>query len=25
VGPLVKGDAVEGEVEGVGRLAFRIV
>jgi fumarylpyruvate hydrolase len=25
VGPLVRGDAVEGEVEGVGRLAFRIV
>jgi fumarylpyruvate hydrolase len=25
VGPLVKGDAVEGEVEGVGKLAFRIV
>ncbi|WP_430423249.1 fumarylacetoacetate hydrolase family protein [Phenylobacterium sp.] len=24
VGPLVKGDAVEGEVEGVGRLAFRV-
>jgi fumarylpyruvate hydrolase len=25
VGPLVRGDAVEGEVEGVGRLAFRII
>jgi fumarylpyruvate hydrolase len=25
VGPLVRGDAVEGEVEGVGTLAFRIV
>jgi fumarylpyruvate hydrolase len=25
VGPLVRGDAVEGEIEGVGRLAFRIV
>ncbi len=25
VGPLVKGDQVEGEVEGVGRLAFQIV
>ena len=25
VGPLVRGDAVEGEVEGVGKLAFRIV
>jgi fumarylpyruvate hydrolase len=25
VGPLVRGDAVEGEVEGVGSLAFRIV
>lgn len=25
VGPLVKGDHVEGEVEGVGKLAFRIV
>jgi fumarylpyruvate hydrolase len=25
VGPLVRGDAVEGEVEGVGRLAFKIV
>ena len=25
VGPLVKGDRVEGEVEGVGKLAFRIV
>lgn len=24
VGPLVKGDAVEGEVEGVGKLAFRV-
>jgi len=24
VGPLVKGDRVEGEVEGVGSLAFRI-
>ena len=25
VGPLVRGDQVEGEVEGVGKLAFRIV
>ena len=25
VGPLVRGDLVEGEVEGVGKLAFRIV
>jgi fumarylpyruvate hydrolase len=25
VGPLVRGDVVEGEVEGVGTLAFRIV
>jgi fumarylpyruvate hydrolase len=25
VGPLVRGDAVEGEVEGVGKLAFRII
>jgi fumarylpyruvate hydrolase len=25
VGPLVRGDAVTGEVEGVGELAFRIV
>jgi len=25
VGPLVRGDAVEGEVEGVGKLSFRIV
>jgi fumarylpyruvate hydrolase len=25
VGPLVRGDSVEGEVEGVGGLAFRIV
>jgi fumarylpyruvate hydrolase len=25
VGPLVRGDAVEGEVDGVGKLAFRIV
>ena len=25
VGPLLRGDAVEGEVEGVGTLAFRIV
>lgn len=24
VGPLVKGDAVEGEVEGVGKLAFKV-
>ena len=24
VGPLARGDAVEGEVEGVGRLAFRV-
>jgi fumarylpyruvate hydrolase len=24
VGPLVRGDAVEGEVEGVGRLAFTV-
>lgn len=24
VGPLVRGDAVEGEVEGVGRLTFRV-
>lgn len=24
VGPLVKGDRVEGEVEGVGKLAFRV-
>ena len=24
VGPLVRGDAVEGEIEGVGALAFRI-
>lgn len=25
VGPLVRGDAVEGEVEGVGKVAFRVV
>ena len=25
VGPLVRGDRVEGEVEGVGKLSFRIV
>jgi len=25
VGPLVRGDRVEGEIEGVGKLAFRIV
>ncbi|HEV2530704.1 fumarylacetoacetate hydrolase family protein [Phenylobacterium sp.] len=25
VGPLVRGDAVTGEVEGVGKLAFRVV
>jgi fumarylpyruvate hydrolase len=25
VGPLVKGDAVTGEVEGVGQLSFRVV
>jgi fumarylpyruvate hydrolase len=25
VGPLVKGDAVEGGVDGVGQLAFKIV
>lgn len=25
VGPLVRGDVVEGEVEGVGKLAFRVV
>ena len=25
VGPLLAGDAVEGEVEGVGRLAFRVL
>ena len=25
VGPLVRGDAVEGEVEGVGKLAFKVV
>jgi fumarylpyruvate hydrolase len=25
VGPLVRGDAVTGEVEGVGRLAFKVV
>jgi len=25
VGPVVKGDLVEGEIDGVGRLAFRIV
>ena len=25
VGPLVRGDAVEGEIEGVGRLSFRMV
>ena len=25
VGPLVRGDLVEGEVEGVGKLSFRIV
>jgi fumarylpyruvate hydrolase len=25
VGPLVRGDRVEGEVEGVGRLSFRVV
>jgi fumarylpyruvate hydrolase len=24
VGPLVKGDAVDGEVEGVGKLAFKV-
>ena len=24
VGPLVKGDRVEGEVEGVGKLAFTV-
>jgi len=24
VGPLVRGDAVQGEVEGVGKLAFRV-
>lgn len=24
VGPLVKGDRVEGEIEGVGRLAFKV-
>lgn len=25
VGPLVRGDSVEGEIEGVGRLAFKVV
>ena len=25
VGPLARGDRVEGEVEGVGKLSFRIV
>jgi len=25
VGPLVRGDAVEGEIEGVGKLAFKVV
>lgn len=25
VGPVVRGDVVEGEVEGVGKLAFRVV
>jgi fumarylpyruvate hydrolase len=25
VGPLVKGDAVEGDIEGVGALSFRII
>jgi fumarylpyruvate hydrolase len=25
VGPLVRGDAVEGEVEGVGKLSFKVV
>jgi fumarylpyruvate hydrolase len=25
VGPLQKGDAVEGEIEGVGALSFRII
>jgi fumarylpyruvate hydrolase len=25
VGPLVRGDAVEGEVEGVGQLSFKVV
>jgi len=25
VGPLIRGDVVEGEVEGVGKLAFRVV
>jgi fumarylpyruvate hydrolase len=24
VGPLVKGDAVEGEIEGVGKLMFKV-
>ena len=24
VGPLVRGDAVAGEVEGVGQLAFKV-
>ena len=24
VGPLVRGDAVEGEIEGVGALSFRM-
>lgn len=25
VGPMVRGDAVEGEVEGVGRLSFKVI
>jgi fumarylpyruvate hydrolase len=25
VGPMVKGDAVEGEVDGVGRLTFKVI
>jgi fumarylpyruvate hydrolase len=25
VGPLVRGDRVEGEVEGVGQLSFKVV
>jgi fumarylpyruvate hydrolase len=25
VGPLVKGDRVEGEIEGVGKIAFKVV
>ena len=25
VGPLIRGDVVEGEVEGVGKLAFKVI